>query len=552
MTTSPSTLLQVRDLRVTHRTRSGAVTAVRGIDLDVAGGEVVAIVGESGSGKSTTAHTLTGLLPSTTLATGSAQLAGRELLGLDEGSLRAIRGRRIGLVPQDPTVSLNPVRRIGVQVAEVLLAHGLADRRQAREQALELLAVAGVPNPRVRARQYPHELSGGLRQRVLIAIAIAADPELVVADEPTSALDVTVQRQILDHLQQLVADRGTSLLLITHDLAIAADRADRLVVMRHGAVVEHGPVDQLLDAPEQDYTRRLWTAAPRLDAPGPVPPSAQDLAAPPVVVVRGLSKDFAAGRGMITAVDQVSFELGRGQTLALVGESGSGKTTTARMVLGLTQPSAGSIEVLGQNPSTVGRRGLRELRRRVQWVQQNPYDSLDPRRSVAATIAEPLVGFGIGTRRSRVARVRELLDQVALPADYAERRPVELSGGERQRVAIARALAVDPAVLVCDEPVSALDVQVQAQVLDLLARLQQQLGLSYLFITHDLAVVRQIAHRVAVMKDGRLIESGPVAQLFDAPQQAWTRHLLDAVPGHRRDAHPSIDTDRLVPTSEAA
>lgn len=544
--TASSALLEVRGLDVSYRarTRTGLVPAVRGVDLEVHAGETVAVVGESGSGKSTTAHAILRLLAANgSVDAGTVNFAGLDLARLPERALRGVRGAQIGLVPQDPTVSLNPVKRIGEQVAEVLRIHGLATRRTAHLDAVELLDRAGLPEPQVRARQYPHELSGGMRQRVLIAIAIAAKPKLIIADEPTSALDVTVQRVILDHLEQLGRELGTAVLLVTHDLGVAADRAQRIVVMSKGRVVESGPTEQILTAPREDYTRALLASAPSLAVArprgsvttAPVPDAA------PLLELRGVSKVFQLPRGSdanrtLRAVDDVSLTLHRGRTLALVGESGSGKSTTARLVLRLADATSGAIVFDGQDVTRAKGAELRALRRRAQLIYQNPYASLDPRFDIGEVITEPLRAFGIGDRTTRLDRARELLDRVALPAATLQRRPAELSGGQRQRVAIARALALSPDLVVCDEPVSALDVSVQAQVLDLLAELQADTGVAYLFISHDLAVVRQIAHEVAVMRTGRIIETGTAQQLFDAPQHDYTRQLLAAIPG-RRHAH---------------
>ncbi|GAA4542425.1 ABC transporter ATP-binding protein [Pseudonocardia xishanensis] len=532
-TSESSTLLEITDLAVSYRIAAGRIDAVQGASLTVAPGEVVAVVGESGSGKSTLAQAVIGLLPGNgAVSGGSIRLGGRELTGLSEKAFRAVRGRGIGLVPQDPTVSLNPVQRIGRQVGEALRVHGLADRRTAAVRAVELLAKAGLPEPEARARQYPHELSGGMRQRVLIAIATAADPALIIADEPTSALDATVQRRILDHLDTL-RDNGTAMLLITHDLGVAADRADRVVVMSGGRIVEAGPVAEVLRAPADPYTRRLIAAAPGLSAP--VTPR-EPVSAPPLVEVRGLTKEFPLGRRRtLRAVDDVSFTVARGETLALVGESGSGKSTTARLVLRLADPTAGEVRFDGVDVTALKGGPWRELRRRAQLIYQNPYASLDPRFSVAEVVTEPLRAFGIGTAAERRERAGGLLERVALPAALLDRRPVELSGGQRQRVAIARALALNPDLVVCDEPVSALDVSVQAQVLELLDELQREQGLTYLFISHDLAVVRRIAHRVGVMREGRLLELRPTEELFTDPDHEYTRELLAAIAGRRVD-----------------
>ncbi|QUC59110.1 ABC transporter ATP-binding protein [Streptomyces sp. A2-16] len=533
-------LLEIRGLSVSYRTRAGTVPAVRGVDLDVWPGQVTAVVGESGSGKSTTAHAITRLLSGNgAIDAGTIRFGRHDLATLSEAELRTVRGARIGLVPQDPTVSLNPVKRIGDQVSEVLRIHGLATRRSAAAEAIAVLDRAGLPDAATRAQQYPHELSGGMRQRALIAIAIAAKPELIIADEPTSALDVTVQRVILDHLQRLTEESGTAVLLVTHDLGVAADRAQRLVVMSQGRVVEAGPTHDILANPRDEYTRHLLASAPSLTTARPrtgIPVPKTDSA--PLLEVRNLVKEFRLprtgdGPRTLRAVDDVSFALQRGQTLALVGESGSGKSTTARVVLRLTDTTAGKVLFDGTDVTSARGAQARQLRRRAQLIYQNPYASLDPRFSIAEVITEPLRAFKVGDRASRLARARELLDRVALPTTTLERRPAELSGGQRQRVAIARALALSPDLVVCDEPVSALDVSVQAQVLELLAELQADTGVAYLFISHDLAVVRQIAHQVAVMRAGRIVEAGPPEELFTRPRHEYTSELLAAIPGGR-------------------
>jgi len=547
-------LLEVRGLEVTFSTGGGPVQAVRGADLTVYPGQSVAIVGESGSGKSTTAHAVVDLLPGTGKVTGgSIRFAGREVVGLGRREVEALRGDQIGLVPQDPMSNLNPVWRIGSQVEEALRANGFrGSRAQRRARVAELLAEAGLPEAAQRATMYPHEFSGGMRQRALIAIALAARPRLLIADEPTSALDVTVQRQILDHLDVLTDELGTAVLFITHDLGLAAERAEHLVVMYRGQVVESGPARAILADPQHPYTRRLVTSAPSLSsrriqvahARGEEPVDdllarhADEPAAPrdEVVVASHLTKVFRTrGRGAratgFTAVDDVSFTLTRGRTLALVGESGSGKSTAANMVLGLLEPTAGTVLFDGQDVGGLSRREQLAFRRRIQPVFQNPYGSLDPQYSVYRSLEEPLRLHRVGDRAAREARVRDLLDMVALPQDVMRRFPAELSGGQRQRVAVARALALEPEVVVLDEAVSALDVLVQAQVLDLLAGLQRELGLAYLFITHDLAVVRQIADSVVVMREGKVVEHAPTDDVFDAPREQYTRDLLAAIPG---------------------
>jgi peptide/nickel transport system ATP-binding protein len=530
-----SALLSVDGLKVSY----GMTEAVRGVDFEIARGEVLALVGESGSGKSTTAQAIIGLLAGSGAITGgTVTFDGERIDNANHRRFEKLRGAHLGLVPQDPTTSLNPVKRVGEQVAEVLRIHGLADRRTAATEAVRILDEAGIDNPELRARQYPQDLSGGQRQRVLIGIALACRPELVIADEPTSALDVTVQRRILDHLAARTSEHGTSVLLITHDLGVAADRADRIAVMQNGEIVEIGTARDVLDNPSADYTRKLIAAAPSLTSvrvpradrtddagSGSQPPST-------LLSLRNVSKTFAIGRGhRLQAVDDVSFDVERGRTVSIVGESGSGKSTTARIALRLEDASAGSIHFDGDDITDVRGTRLRALRRRFQIVYQNPYASLDPSLRVKDIVAEPLAAFGLGTRSNRLDRVAELLDQVALTPDFLERRPAHLSGGQRQRVAIARALALHPELLVLDEPVSALDVSVQAQILDLLARLQDQLSLSYLFISHDLAVVRQISDRVLVMRSGQVVETGSAEEIFDNPQHEYTKELRDAVPG---------------------
>ncbi|MFI7336339.1 dipeptide ABC transporter ATP-binding protein [Streptomyces sp. NPDC050085] len=533
------TLLDIRDLTLSYGTRAGPVPAVRGVDLSVRPGEVLALVGESGSGKSTTAHAVLGLLPpGARIERGTIRYAGTDLAGADEAVLRAHRGRAIGLIPQDPMVSLNPVHRVGRQVAEALLLHGLAaDRESALARAAELLDEAGLDRARQRARQYPHELSGGMRQRVLIAIALAARPRLLVADEPTSALDVTVQRTILDHLDTLTRTSGTAVLLITHDLGVAADRAQRIAVMSQGRIVETGPARDVLTTPQHPYTQSLLAAAPAFTPRRPRPRPRVPAGVPDLLVAENLVKEYAPRRTgpregpLPRAVDGVSLRIARGETLALVGESGSGKSTTARLLLRLTAATQGRITFDGADVTHLRGPALRGLRRRLQIIYQNPYTSLDPRMPVAEIVAEPLRAFRVAGRTERARRAAELLDRVHLPVAVARRRPAELSGGQRQRVAIARALALRPDLVVCDEPVSALDVSAQARVLDVLAELQREDGLSYLFISHDLAVVRQVAHRVAVLHRGRVVESGPVETVFTTPEDPWTRELLAAIPG---------------------
>ena len=525
-------LLEVRGLSVEYTVGARSVTALQQVSLNMRRGETVAVVGESGSGKSTLTRALNGLsAPSARITGGSIWFDGAEITGFGESRLRGLRGTRIGFIPQDPVVGLNPVRTVGAQVVAAVTSHRRLPRVQAWVRAEQLLDDAGIDHVPHRMRQYPHQLSGGLRQRVLIAIGLAGDPELLIADEPTSALDVTVQKRILDHLESVQHRTGVSVLMVTHDLAVAAARADRIVVMSGGRIVEEGPAAELVASPGAAYTRQLVAAVPGAHTALRTPRQESPV---PVVEVRELRHRFRvpARRGEpaheIAAVDGVSFSIGPGETLALVGESGSGKSTTARLTLGLDRVQSGSVVIGGEDTTRLRGHRWRQLRHRVQMIHQNPFASLDPRQSIGRITAEPLAAFGIGNRAQRRRRVGELLDRVALPSTVIDRRPGELSGGQRQRVAIARALTLNPQVLVCDEPVSALDASVQAQVLDLLVQLQEELGLSSLFITHDLAVVRHIAHRVAVMRQGRILETGTVEQIFRAPEHEYTRELLEA------------------------
>ncbi|MEV4170429.1 ABC transporter ATP-binding protein [Nonomuraea sp. NPDC049709] len=527
-------LLEIRDLSVAFRTRKQDVTVVRNVSMEILPGQTVAVVGESGSGKSTTAAAVNRLLPDNGRITGGQVLFdGRDLATASEREMTAIRGAGIGLVPQDPMSNLNPLMRIGDQIAEALEVHGVATGRAARARVVELLDMVGIPDPARRVAQYPHEFSGGMRQRALIAMGLACRPKLLIADEPTSALDVTVQRRILDQLEQLTAEMGTAVFLITHDLALAAERADVVAVMYQGEIVETGPAAGILADPGHEYTRRLLKAVPSLSSVRVSEPPGDS--GEPLVVVDGLRKVFPVrGTGEeFTAVDGVSFSVPRGRTVSIVGESGSGKSTTANLLLGLDDLTSGSIRFDGTDLTALGRRELFAFRRRVQPVFQNPYASLDPRYTVEKSITEPLRVHRVGTPAERRKTAAELLDKVSLPASMAERLPHELSGGQRQRVAIARALALSPELVVLDEAVSALDVLVQAQILELLAGLQRELGLSYLFISHDLAVVRMISHAVHVMRAGRIVESGTAEEIFDHPSDDYTRELLAAIPGSR-------------------
>ena len=531
-------ILDAAGLRVAYRDRSGLRTVVHDIDFEVRAGEVVALVGESGSGKSSTAQALIGLLPEGgLLQQGTVRLNGENIAGWPQRRLDGIRGSVISLVPQDPGNSLNPVRTIGEQVAEILTVHGRASGAAARAKAVELLKRVGLSQPELRAKQYPHELSGGMRQRVLIAIAIALKPSLIIADEPTSALDVTVQRHILDLIDDLRREYGTAVLLVTHDLGIAADRSDRLIVLQHGRIQEQGRTADILRNPQSSYTRRLLADAPSLNArPKRSPPHASVSAAPAddIIVVDRLVQDFGTGSdSSFRAVDDVSFRVRRGSTHAIVGESGSGKTTTIRIVSAFQRPTSGQVVIDGLDLSSLRGETLRLFRKKIQLVYQNPYGSLDPRQTIERIVEEPLLNFERLPRRERLAQVAATLEKVRLPTDLLQRRPHALSGGQRQRVAIARALVLDPQILVLDEAVSALDVTVQAQILDLLDELQRELGLTYLFVSHDLAVVRQIADTVSVLNGGRLVETGGVEDVFSNPKSSYTRELIDAVPGKK-------------------
>jgi peptide/nickel transport system ATP-binding protein len=451
--------------------------------------------------------------------------------------MTGIRGSRIGLVPQDPMTNLNPVMKIGAQIVEALRVHGRAKGDAAKQEAIRLLEHAGITDASARFNQYPHEFSGGMRQRVLIAMALACRPEVLLADEPTSALDVTVQRLVLDQLGELASEVGAAVLLITHDLALAAERADRVAVMFRGEIVETGPAAELVARPQHEYTRRLLAAAPGMASAkvAPVIVTGPDSAEPEILLelagavkkyrIRGRSEPFLA-------VDEVSLSIPRGETVAIVGESGSGKSTTARLALRLEAPDAGTVRFRGADVSKLKGPELLEFRRAVQPVFQNPYASLDPRYTIEQVIAEPLRVHKLGDAAGRTKAVAELLDKVALPGSFADRYPHELSGGQRQRVAIARALALNPELVVMDEAVSALDVLVQEQILELMVSLQRDLGLSYLFISHDLAVVRLVSHRVYVMRAGEIVESGDPDTIFESPREEYTRQLIAAIPGH--------------------
>ena len=532
-------VLDVRNLTVSYQLPKGETfSAVTNASFSIPSGGTLALVGESGSGKTTLAAAVNLLLPANGKAvSGEILLDSEPIHDLSESQMRLIRGGQIGLVPQDPMSNLNPMMTIGNQIAEALTHHGRS-AEEARSRTLELLEMVGIPDPAGRYDQYPHEFSGGMRQRVLIAMGMACKPKLLIADEPTSALDVTVQRKVLDQLELMAAEMGSAVLLITHDIALAAERADQIAVMYRGELVEVGPSDQVLSQPQHEYTKRLLAAAPSLNDKSLAQPLNFETSEK-LISVTDLDKTYRlrSKKGdtrEVPALRGVSFDIKRGATVSLVGESGSGKSTAANILLGLEQPDAGEISFAGKPLNLGSRRSSMSFRRQVQPVFQNPFASLDPRFTVLASIVEPLLVHKVGSKLEQQARARELMDAVALPENLLQRLPHELSGGQRQRVAIARALALSPTVIVLDEAVSALDVIVQKQILDLLLQLQQDLGLSYLFISHDLAVVRMISHYVHVMKAGHIVESGTPQQLFDNPQTDYTKQLLAAIPNPER------------------
>ena len=529
------TLLRVDGLTVAY----GRQTVVRDVGFTLERGQSLALIGESGSGKSTIARTVLRLLPpEARVLSGAVHFNRQDVLKLRERQFRPLRGRELGFVSQDPASALNAVRTIGSQALEAaaLLPEAGAGTRRAR--ILETFAAVGLADPERVYRSYPHQLSGGMLQRVLIGLAVLPRPALIVADEPTSGLDVTIQKRILDLFSELKESLGIGLLFITHDLAVAAERADSLVVLKDGVVQERGPSWRVFEAPAAEYTRELQADVPaanpdRYRAGHPAGPgrgTADGVAAQ--IDVRSLSKTFPAGAGgrPVTAVDDVSFSVRRGTTHALVGESGSGKTTTVRLLLGLERPDAGEITIAGESVRSHSRAQWRTLRRHLQLVYQNPFTSLDPTWTLERIVREPLDRFRVGTGSERDDRVRAALHAVGLPPSARSRRPARLSGGQRQRVAIARALVLRPDVVVLDEPTSSLDVTVQADIIDLLFGLQRELGLTFLFVSHDLSLVRQIADTVSVLQAGRVVESGPVSQIFSRPQHPYTEALLDAIP----------------------
>ncbi|MCX8997408.1 ABC transporter ATP-binding protein [Rhizobiaceae bacterium BDR2-2] len=556
-TASPVTspLLRVEGLSVSY----GPHEVVSDVGFELGRGESLALIGESGSGKSTIARSVLRLLPGGGHATGRVEFDGREVLGLSERRFRPLRGRAIGFVPQDPGNSLNPVRTIGAQAQEAAALVEESGKAARKALIFETLAQVGLDNPQRVYDSYPHQLSGGMLQRVLIGLAVLPRPALLVADEPTSALDVTVQKRILDLLSRLQHDLDISLLLITHDLAIAAERADRLVVLKDGVVQEAGRTSAVFSSPASAYAKKLHADVPalnpdryaRLRDPGFCRP---DAGVAPKIEVSAVTKTFAVDGKALTAVDNVSFAVPAGTTHALVGESGSGKTTTIRLLLGLEEPDGGDISVAGERLTGRSHGSLRAVRRHLQLVYQNPFTSLDPTWKVEQLVREPLDRFRVGTVRERAERVREALADVGLGEHLLSRRPGALSGGQRQRVAIARSLVLKPDVIVLDEPTSALDVTVQADIVEVLLSLQASLGLTYVFVSHDLALVRQLAHTVSVMHRGRIVEHGTVTDIFDNPRQPYTVSLLDSIPSGvagaarvpHRQARPIVNEEKIA------
>ena len=567
-------IIAVSNLRVEFDTDDGPVTGVRDVSFTVRPGETLCVVGESGSGKSVTSLAIMrlvefggGRITAGSLHFTRADGATIDLASTDAATMRQIRGDEIGMIFQEPMTSLNPVFTIGRQLTDGLVTHRGLSNAAASERAIELLREVRIPEPERRLRQYPHELSGGMRQRVVIAMAMACRPRLLIADEPTTALDVTIQAEILALIDRLKRQTGMAVLFITHDMAVVAQMADRVVVMYRGDIVEEGPVDRIFANPQQDYTRALLAAVPKLgDMRGktepepmrligvspaqPSPPSSTPAQADPLLRVEHLTTRFPVHGGILRrtvakvhAVEDVSFSLFRGQTMSLVGESGCGKSSCGRSILRLVEPESGEIHLDGWDVRGLGRLDLRRARRDMQMIFQDPFASLNPYRRLGAQVAEPLQNFGLASRSEITDRVATLFDRVRLPRDFIRRFPHELSGGQRQRVAIARALAPNPKLIVADESVSALDVSVQAQVLNLLMELQADLGLSFLFISHDMAVVERVSHNVAVMYLGRIVEIGPRAAIFEDPRHPYTRALLAAVP----IADPSLRRSSELP-----
>ena len=530
-------ILQVSHLSVSFETRDRDVAAVRDVSFEVRPGETLGIVGESGSGKSVTARSIMRLLPTppASINNGEIWFAGTNLAEYSEKEMEGIRGKDIGMIFQDPMTSLNPTMKIGEQISESLSKHLQLSRQASRQQALDMLKLVGIRHAELRYHQYPHEFSGGMRQRVMIAIALACRPALLIADEPTTALDVTIQAQILSLMKSMQERFETSIILITHDLGVVAGMCDRVLVMKDGEIVERGTTEQIFEHARHPYTLKLLNSLPRLDEQK-VPKRAATIlsgsAARPLIEVKGLKQYFDLGKGrVLKAVNDISFHIHEGETLGVVGESGSGKSTTGRAILRLHQPTGGEVLYQGMSVNHLSSKEMKTMRRYMQMIFQDPYASLSPRLKIADIIGEALdVHRLVGSRAERKKRIEELLDLVGLDPIFAERYPHEFSGGQRQRIGIARALAVDPKFIVCDEPLSALDVSIQAQVVGLLEDLQQRLGLTYLFIAHDLSMVKRISDRVAVMYMGKIVELAESEELYANPQHAYTKSLLDAIP----------------------
>jgi len=536
MTAPPA--VSIKNLRIALPEGAERPFAVDGVSLDLRPGKIVCVVGESGSGKSMCAHALMGLLPDTVSVTsGEIQFEGRDLLKLDDDGWRDLRGRRVAMIFQEPMTALNPLMRIGDQMAEMFEAHGLLTPRERRARALALAREVGLPDPERIVRAYPHQLSGGQRQRAMIAMALALEPAVLVADEPTTALDVTTQAQILKLIRNLQRNRNMAVMFITHDFGVVADIADQVVVLRHGKVVEEGPASSVFNEPQHDYTKALLAAVPSMDPPARELLDDQARA----VEVIGLDKTYVTSGGWfredrrVDAARQVNFNILKGETLGLVGESGSGKSSVARLVMRLIEADRGTVRIGETDLTSLSGKALRAERHRIQMIFQDPFASLNPRRKVGHIIADGPIAAGT-TPKTAFDRARDLLKMVGLDAGALERYPHEFSGGQRQRIGIARALALEPEIIVADEAVSALDVSVQAQVLRLLEDLKARLGLSMLFITHDLRVAAQICDRIAVMQRGAIVELKPTAQLFATPEHAYTRELLAAVPGRTERA----------------
>ncbi|WP_299743987.1 ABC transporter ATP-binding protein [uncultured Rossellomorea sp.] len=528
-------ILRVTNLRVSFQTMDDEFEAVRGISFDVKQGETLGIVGESGSGKSVTARSIMRLLPTppSYVKHGEILFMGENIADKSEKEMQCIRGRDIGMIFQDPMTSLNPTIRIGKQIAESLMKHQGLSSSEAKTEAIGILKLVGIRNSAERYNQYPHEFSGGMRQRVMIAIALACRPTLLIADEPTTALDVTIQKQILNVMKHMQERFGTSIILITHDLGVVAGMCDRVIVMKEGEIVESGTTEEIFEMPKHPYTLKLLNALPRLDEEKKKKPTPlQARSERPLLEVKSLQQHFDLGKGnRLKAVDDISFFILEGETLGLVGESGSGKSTTGRAILRLHEPTAGDVYYQGMSVNRMNKREMKAMRRHMQMIFQDPYASLNPRFKVLDIIGHALDIHGLyKTKKERKDRVEELLEMVGLSASHAKRYPHEFSGGQRQRIGIARALAVEPKFIVCDEPLSALDVSIQSQIVDLLEDLQQRLGLTYLFIAHDLSMVKHISDRVAVMYAGKIVELADSEELYSNPKHPYTKSLLSAIP----------------------